>query len=159
MISTHDYLYFVDDALGGMVDIVEALGDDLANQRPPFPSANSPFATLTHCVGVMEYWVGEHVAGRSVERDRDAEFRATGSVADLVERLREVRRRFGLDVEHLDPNAPLRGTPEGWEGETHPFLDRQGAVLIHVFEELARHRGQMEGERDALLYLKGDNHG
>ncbi len=86
----------------------------------------------------------------------NAEFQATGSVADVVEKLRQVGRKFGLDVEQLESDAPLRSTPAGWEDEAHPFLERQGAVLIHVYEELARHRGQMEGGRDALLYLGGN---
>ncbi len=42
MISTQDYLYFVDQALDGMVEIITGLGDDLANRRPDLPGANSP---------------------------------------------------------------------------------------------------------------------
>ena len=74
MISADDYLYFVDDALDGMVDIVMDLGDELANRRLDLPGANSPYAVLTHCLGVIEYWAGHLVAGRVIERDRPAEF-------------------------------------------------------------------------------------
>jgi hypothetical protein len=74
MISVDDYLFFVDEALDGMVRIVTELGDDLANRRPDVSGANSPYAVLTHCLGVMEYWAGYLVAGRRIERDRDAEF-------------------------------------------------------------------------------------
>ena len=56
MISIDDFRYYVDDALRGMVGIVSELGDDLANRRPDVPGANSPFAILTHCLGVMAYW-------------------------------------------------------------------------------------------------------
>ena len=58
MISSEDYLQFVHEALTGMTGIVTDLGDDLANRRPNLPAANSPFAIVTHCLGVLEYWGG-----------------------------------------------------------------------------------------------------
>ncbi|MEV1179628.1 hypothetical protein, partial [Nonomuraea sp. NPDC049784] len=64
MISDDDYLYYVDRALDGMTGIVAGLGDRLANTRPPLPGANSPYALLTHCLGVVSYWAGQLVAGR-----------------------------------------------------------------------------------------------
>lgn len=148
MISADDYLFFVDEALNGMVDIVTQLGDDKANQRPDYPGANSPFAILTHCLGVMEFWGGAMVAGRDVVRDRDAEFRATGEVDELVSRVRRARQRLVDDMAKLEPSAPPRGTPQEDLG---PITRTQGGVLLHIYEELAQHRGQMEGCRDTLL--------
>ncbi len=45
---------YVDRAVEAMADIVGDLGDDLANARPGLPAANSPYAILRHCLGVME---------------------------------------------------------------------------------------------------------
>jgi len=149
MISVEDYLFFVDEALDGMVAIVTELGDDLANRRPDLPGANSPYAVLTHCLGVMEYWAGHLVAGRSIERDRDAEFRAAGPVAELVERTRKARRQLESDIAELDPFAPPRRPPNP-EDLDLPIGRTQGGALMHVYEELAQHRGQMEGCRDVL---------
>src|SRR5262245_15830553 len=128
MISTADYLFYVDLALDGMVEIVTDLGDDLANERPDLPGANSPFALLTHCLGVMEYWAGHVVAGRRVERDRDAEFRATGAVADLVTRTRAARQRLETDLEQLDPYAAPRGHARP-EDAVLPYARTQGGAL------------------------------
>lgn len=150
MISTEEFLYFVDEALDGMVQIVSGLGDDLANGRPDIPGANSPYAILYHCLGVMEYWAGQVVAGRQVQRDRDAEFRARGPVADLVVRARRARKQLDADIAGLDPAAPPRGALEPAHAGL-PFTKTCGAVLLHVYEELAQHRGQMEGCRDVLL--------
>jgi uncharacterized damage-inducible protein DinB len=147
MISTADYLFFVDAALAGMVDIVTELGDDLANRRPDLPGANAPYAVLTHCLGVMEYWAGCVVAGRSIERDREAEFRASGQVADLVGRVRRAQEQLRSDLQTLDPHAPPRVAPRQ---EPDPSTATQGGVLMHIYEELAQHRGQMEGCRDVL---------
>src|SRR5687767_9258056 len=43
MITRRQYLYFATRALDGMAGIVAELGDDLANRKPPFPGANSPY--------------------------------------------------------------------------------------------------------------------
>ena len=98
----------------------------------------------------MEYWDGELVAQRSIERDRAAEFRAAGRGSELVERTRRARRQLQADVAHLEPFAPPRGIPAP-EDADYPPARTQGGVLIHVYEELARHRGQMEACRDVLL--------
>ena len=150
MITISDYLSFVDDALDGMVDIVRDLGDDMANRRLDHPGANSPYAVLTHCLGVMEYWGGYVVAGRSIERDRDAEFRAEGAVDDLVARTATARQRFASDIASVEPSAPPRGAPS--VEDTDLVIGRtQGGALVHVHEELAQHRGQMEVTHDVLL--------
>jgi hypothetical protein len=149
MISVEDYLYFMDEALEGMVATVTELGDELANRRLDLAGANSPYAVLYHCLGVMEYWGGAMVAGRSIERDRDAEFRASGGVGELVGRTRRARRQLDADLADLEPLAPPRGTPNPEDADL-PLARTQGGVLLHIYEELAQHRGQMEVTRDVL---------
>jgi uncharacterized damage-inducible protein DinB len=149
MINVDDFLSFVDEALEGMVAVVTDLGDELANRRLDLAGANSPYAILYHCLGVMEYWGGAMVAGRTIERDRDAEFRARGPVNELVRRTRQARRQLDADIADLEPPAPPRGTPEP-EDANLPLGRTQGGVLMHVYEELAQHRGQMEVTRDVL---------
>ncbi len=151
MISTEDLLWFVDDALDGMIAIVTELGDDLANRRPDLPGANSPYVILHHCLGVMEYWGGHVVTGRSIERDRDAEFRARGPVDELVARAERARRQFAADLAHLVPGDPPRGPIDDPDDARAPIGRTQGGAAVHVYEELAQHRGQMEGCRDVLL--------
>jgi len=151
MISTEDFLWFVDEALDGMVAIVESLGDEGANRRPDLPGANSAYAILFHCLGVMEFWGGQVVAGRTIERDRDAEFRATGPVDDLVARARRARAQLVEDMAGLDPPAaPRRPLPPDDPDAGLPIARTQGGALIHIYEELAQHRGQMELTRDVV---------
>lgn len=128
MISVEDYLSFVDEALGGMVSIITQLGDELANRRPDLPGSNSPYVVLTHCLGVMEYWACHMVGGRTVQRDRDAEFRASGSVGDLVDRTRRARRQLEADLANLEPFAPPRGTPKPDDAGL-PLARTQGGAL------------------------------
>lgn len=149
MISKEDFLLFVDDALGDMVSIVEKLGDEAANRRPDVEGLNTPYVTLHHCLGVMEYWAGHVVAGRPTERDRDAELRSAGSVAELASRARQSRQRLAEDLARLDPQAPP-ATPIGPDDLNEAVGRTQGGILFHVYEELAQHRGQMEVCRDLL---------
>lgn len=157
MISVEDLLFFIDEELDGMVEAVMSLGDDLANQRPDIPESNSPYAILTHCLGVMEYWGGFIVAGRSVELDRDAEFRASGPVQDLIRRTDRARQQLRADLSNLDSAAPPRGVPDpafvpgGRSDADLPIGRTQGGALVHLYSELAQHRGQLEGCRDVLL--------
>lgn len=150
-LSVSDYLWFVDQALGQMVGIVRELGDEAASTRPDLPGANSPYAILTHCLGVMEYWAGELVAGRDITRDRDAELVAAGSVEDLVARTTAVRRQLEEDLADLEPEAPLHRPPAFREDAALPWGRTQAGALLHVYEELAQHLGQMELSRDLLV--------
>ncbi|MCG5216416.1 mycothiol transferase [Streptosporangium soli] len=150
MITDDDYLYYVDRALDGMAGIVAGLGDRLANARPPFPGANSPYALLAHCLGVVSYWAGALVAGREVVRDRDGEFASAGPVGPLLDSVTAVRARLAEDVRAAVPAARLRGTPPAhFLGPDRELT--QGAALLHVYEELAQHHGQMEILRDVIL--------
>jgi Protein of unknown function (DUF664) len=148
-ISVDALTSYVDRAVDAMSGIVGELGDDLANQRPALPGANSPYAILRHCLGVMEFWGGQVVAGRAVTRDRDAEFRATGPVADLIAAAGQAKRQFRADTATADPGAPTRGSHPGMQPGDLEVLS-QGHALVHVVEEVCQHLGQMELTRDVL---------
>jgi hypothetical protein len=150
MISTDDYVWFVNRTLDQMVEVLRQLGDERACERPDLPGANSPYGIVTHCLGVTTFWAGHLVAGREVVRDREAEFRATGDVEELVTRIEaaKVQFRFDVDAAHLDDALRFEASPADAD---LPFGKQQGAALFHVFEELKQHLGQMEITRDVLL--------
>jgi hypothetical protein len=148
-VSNGDYLWFVDLAIDQMVAILRHLGDDAANQRPDLEGANAPYAVLTHCLGVLEYWGGHMVAGRTIVRDRDAEFVASGPVEELVERTARARRQLESDIDEVEPTARPRGARDP-EDDDIPLGQSQGGVLLHILEELFQHLGQMELTRDVI---------
>lgn len=150
VISDDDYLWFAGRALDGMTAILTELGDEHANRRPPLPGANTPFAIVTHCLGVLEFWVGSLVAGREVHRDRAAEFTASGPVAELLDRLSAAKAQLRADLAAATPEAPLRG-PSPVKYRDTPAGRSQGGALQHVYEELAQHHGQLELTRDVVL--------
>jgi hypothetical protein len=147
VIDKATFLRFCDEALVAMRDIVVDLGDDLSNRRPDLPGANSPFAILTHCLGVTARWASTVNLGEVVPRDRDAEFTASGLVADLAADTDSIRESLRDWVARTDPAAPPANPTsprQDWYAAT------AGGVLLHVYEELAQHRGQLELTRDVL---------
>jgi Protein of unknown function (DUF664) len=152
MISREAYLLLVDDALDGLAAILRELGDEGSGRRLDVPGANSPYAVVTHCLGVVEYWAGHVVHGRASERDRDGEFLAAGRIDPLLEQLERARRQLAADVALAEPGSPPAITPPGLEPAAFARLvSTQGGVLLHVYTELAQHLGQLEVTRDVLL--------
>lgn len=141
-ILEEDFLMFVDRALDGMLRIVEELGDERSNTVPDLPGANSPYAILFHCVAVIDFWVGTLLAGRPVERHRDAEFIAQGTVAEIRRRVNKLKRQLRSDVTHVQGDQPVS---MALSSEYNPAPQNQnwtqGATLMHAYEELAQHHG------------------
>lgn len=149
MRDQNEYLYFLRRAFDGMLRVLDDLGDDLGNTRPPFPGANSVYAIAYHCVAVADYWTGHIVAGREVARDRASEFTATGRGRHLSRRVDELFAQLEADLATVTPASLPRSTPPaGFEGPDRP-LSVQG-VQLHVLEELAQHHGQIQITRDLL---------
>ena len=153
-IRNEDFIMFMERAIDGMMAIAEELGDERVNQRPGLPGANSPYAILIHCVGVVNYWVGTLIASRSIQRDREAEFRAQGPVSELRDAVAGLKDRLRADLLHVGSADSLASPPHGGYNPLgagdHDW--NTGAVIVHTYEELAQHHGQMELTRDILLH-------
>jgi uncharacterized damage-inducible protein DinB len=133
-----------------ILEVADRLGDELVNERPPGPETNSVAQLVIHCCGVTEFWLGCVGLGRPTTRDRDSEFTATATVAELHMLVDRNRDQAGADVRAFEAGATttrhvaVRETLEG--GDTSDT-----AVVLHVLEELFQHLGQMELTADALL--------
>lgn len=153
MITLDEYLTFCDQALDGYAVCVRELGDAHLNEVVtfaglPVPGSNSAFALVAHVVGVMGRWGRTVNRGIVVPRDRDAEFRATGRVDEALALLEMGRARLHEDARAADPAAPPVNPPTDRDRTAYAT---QGAVLVHVYEELAQHLGQLEVTRDVVL--------
>jgi hypothetical protein len=105
-IAPEAVLPFINRALDGMVHIVETLGDARVNQRPNVPGTNSPYVILAHCVGLTQHLLGAVLGGRLVQRDREAEFRAHGTVAEIRQAVRELQQQIQEDITHIRGDQP-----------------------------------------------------
>jgi hypothetical protein len=150
-LTTDEYLYFLARAFTGMLDVLSELSGEAINTRPPLPGANSPYAIVHHCVEMSDYWIGHVVAGRPTNRDRTAEFSATGSLDDLRRRVADIQRRLLDDLAGADLRGDPKNTPSrDYQGPEQPLTCT--GVLLHVLEELAQHHGHVQLSRDLLLH-------
>lgn len=147
-VTLHDIvLHYALVKLDAMVAIPAEMDDGTANRTRGVPGSNSPYVLLFHSLGAMRRWSSTVNLGVEVPRDRDAEFRASGSVADLLELAAAQREAFIADVRATDLTAAPASAPPGRNpAETATCL----AVLVHVIEELAQHLGHLEITRDVL---------
>lgn len=141
----------VDRALHGMAATLTDLGDEQANVRPSVPGTNTAHQIVTHCLGVMEFWGGQVLGDRAIERNRDAEFTAVGPVGPLIERIGVQRARLAADLADFDGAAEPRGPiPDRDQQDLPEFTRTQGGVLLHIYEELAQHRGHLDLTADLV---------
>jgi hypothetical protein len=144
------FLPFINGALDGMINIAEELGDAQVNQRPnEMANTSTPFIILTHCVGLTRYWLGSVAIGRPVTRDRDAEFSAKGTVADLRQAVQALQSDLQDDINLIQFDEPI-ANPDAVR-QAHMKTWTQGQFLLQCFKELAQHHGQMELTRDVML--------
>jgi hypothetical protein len=94
------------------------------------------------------YWLGSVLCGRPSRRDRDSEFRARGTVAEIRRAVKVLQAQVREDITHVQGDQPL-AHPVDMHGYTQ--YHTQGDVLLHCYTELAQHHGQMELTRDILL--------
>jgi hypothetical protein len=158
MITVDEYLAYCDRALDAYAEIVTVLGDDLVNARPDgIPGSNSAFALVTHIAGMAARWGSTVNRGIVVPRDRDAEFTATGTLAEALAVVEATRTRLHDDARAASPReAPAN---PAFEADGTISYSTQGEVLLHVHEELAQHLGQLEVTCDALRARPADGAG
>jgi uncharacterized damage-inducible protein DinB len=136
------------------LDQFKDISDRDLNRPLVLPESNSAFVLATHLIGSAEYWVLELAGGRDVQRDRLAEFRATGTGEALAARYERWLAAMQdllqtLPDEQLDQLVPVQ---PGY----HPSLDETPMTLrdalLHAIEHCALHQGHLELTRQLLGY-------
>ena len=142
-------LVHVDRALNGMTETLRELGDDLVNADTGLPGGNTAYQIVRHCCGVLEFWGGQVLADRPITRDRPAEFTSSGTVEELAAIVEQQRAAFRADLAGFDGESEPRGPLEE-RNMDRDEVRTQGGVLMHVYEELAQHRGHLDITADAV---------
>jgi hypothetical protein len=129
-----------------LTESIEGLDEAQLNWRPDIPEANSIYVIATHMLGNAQGWVLGIACGEEIDRDRAAEFRASGADADaLVARARDLSGRI---------QAALAALPEASLGEIRPARQNLwGAgtsepvssrfALVHAIEHASEHLGHI----------------
>ncbi|WP_421120691.1 DUF664 domain-containing protein [Aquihabitans daechungensis] len=135
-------------AYGGMDRVLDRLDDDLVNVKPDRWGTNSVAGLIVHCCELGPSWFEMPGLGRDSDRDRDAEFAATATVAELRDRIAAATERSCALAVEFDAGPSAADHPFR---EFMPGTDRtDGALVLHVLEELFQHLGHMEVTADAL---------
>jgi hypothetical protein len=147
-LTTETIRLYVEHAFGGIERVLDRLDDSTVNRRPEPWGTNTVAGLVVHCCELAPSWFATPGLGRDSARDREAEFNATATVGELRSRVHDAVERTIALVEEFAagptvPDHPFR--------EFMPGTDRtDGALVLHVLEELFQHLGHMEVTADAL---------
>ena len=137
--------------LDSLIESIGGMDEAQLNWRPPAPDANSCYVIATHVLGNLEAWVLGIACGQPIERDRPAEFKATGpNAAPIVTRARDLARSVEEALAALPPAAldEQRQPPKTLWGAGPPEPRTTREALMHVIEHAATHLGQIDITRD-----------
>lgn len=135
-------------AFGGMANLLDRLDDEQVNARPEPWATNSIAGLMVHCCELAPSWFATPGLGRETVRDRDAEFEATATVAELRDRIAAAVTQTCALAREFDEGPTVGDHPFR---EFMPGADRSdGSLVLHVLEELFQHLGHMEVTADAL---------
>src|SRR5215213_6291554 len=120
--------------------------DDLNGWRPALglEDINTFYALMTHLLSAGEYWILHASAGRPSDRNRPAEFRATGSRMALIQRadtwMNETKDYLATLTEEDLNRAFERGgnDPRRWT---------VAECIMHAVEHTAVHVGHLQIQR------------
>jgi uncharacterized damage-inducible protein DinB len=133
---------------------LEGLSEAQLNWRPLIDGGNSVYVIATHTLGNARAFVLGIACGQPLERDRPAEFRASGrDAADLTAHTRRLSEDIeaalaGLSASEL--NRRLLPPKSLWgEGEPQEISVRE--AILHVVEHASIHLGQLQITRDLAL--------
>jgi len=133
---------------------LEGLNQSQLNRRPAIDGANSAYVIAAHTLGNARAWVLGIACGRPIERDRPAEFRASGRDASaLLAEANRLSDEIAAALAALSPSdLEQRVVPAAslWgEGEPHEISRRE--AILHVIEHASIHLGHLHMTRDWAL--------
>ena len=140
--------------LDSLIDSIACMDEAQLNWRPPSPDSNSCYVIATHVLGNLEAWVLGIACGRPIERDRPAEFAATGSTAaPIAARAQELVGEFERALGELPTGAldEQRQPPKTLWGVGTPEPRTTREALMETIEHAAVHIGQIQITRDLAL--------
>ena len=138
---------YVEDALRKQLAVADRLGDELVNRRPHGDTTNAVAALTIHSCLVVEFWLGHVALGHPTDRDRESEFDATATVAELHEVVEQTIDAAAAHLTALEAGGML----DHGLGGILPGGGSEASLVLHVLEELYQHLGHAELTADALL--------
>jgi len=98
---------YVRHAFRGIEAVLDRLDDETVNVRPEGWGTNSVAGLVVHCCELTPSWFAMPGLGRESVRDRDAEFGAVATVAELRERIDRAARARGTTMADVIRTAKI----------------------------------------------------
>ena len=126
-------------------DTTQGLNEEAANWRPLPKDTNSIYAILCHLIGSDNFWVRQIIGGETIDREREAEFRASGHLSEVLDRWEKVSRASEMVLRKLN-SSQLGKT------RTVPTRPDWGSVtvrwcILHLISHYAIHLGHIQFTR------------
>jgi uncharacterized damage-inducible protein DinB len=142
--ATHSFLTkLIGQALESISGVPD---DDLNDWRPALglEDINTFYALMTHLVSAGEYWILHGAAGKPTDRNRPAEFRATGERMALI----ECADRWMTDTRaYLETLTEDDLTRVFERGGSEPLRWTVAECIVHAVEHTAVHVGHLQLQR------------
>ena len=123
-------------------DAIQGLNDEAANWRPLPKDTNSIYAILYHLMGVESHWIVQVIDRQTIYRDREAEFRASGHLSEIIDRWEKVGRTSENILSNLSSSQL---------GESRTLTRTTGVVsytvrwcILHIIGHYAIHLGHIQ---------------
>ena len=136
------YYLYLQNARNGLFREMAALPEPALNASLGVPETNSIYASAFHAASATEYWAAVYVGGGKIERDRLAEFRASGDLASLEARWDRCLNTCKEVIEGLA--ATEYDTIRNVNLTTGPDRYSVRDCLLHVVEHVNLHLGHIQ---------------
>ena len=122
-----------------MLKHCDGLSEEALNWKPPIQDTNSLYQLITHVTGSDAFWLLYIVGGIAVQRDRAAEFMASGADLSAI--------RAQIESNAARSNEVLRKLSADDLARVHETnLDAHDGrwCIMHIIEHWSRHVGHAE---------------
>jgi len=123
-------------------DAVLGLSEEAINWQPLPKDTNSIYAILTHLLGADDNWVKRVINRQSINRDREAEFRALGNPKGIMHRFEKVSKENENILSKLG-SSQLRETRKVQIQQDERTVSVRWCIL-HVISHYALHLGHIQ---------------
>jgi len=141
VIRVDDFVLFCDRTFDGYERALSRLDDEQLNASPTTGGCTAA-QWVSHMLGAVRFWTAHVVCGQPSDRDRDAEFVAVASRAELLDGIAALRGDLAALRSDLAAATEVAFSYETEIPLGHPWT--VGTALMHAYEELAQHLGHLE---------------
>jgi uncharacterized damage-inducible protein DinB len=123
-------------------DTIRGLNDEGANWHPLQKETNSIYAILTHLMGADDFWVHNIILGEEKQRDREADFRATGNLGILLTRWENAWNEIESILAKLSHEQLIEVRSFSRSGHRESVTIQW--IILHLISHYAIHLGHIQ---------------